>query len=431
MERGPKAGWLSGRRLAAFASYVWARFNDDQCLRIAASLSYTTMLSLVPLTAIAFAIFSAFPVFGELQREIQGFVFANFLPSAIDDVQQHLDGFVGKARGLTALGVVGLAVTAMLLLSTIESAMNAIFRVSRPRPLMPRLLVFWAILTVGPVLLGASFSLSTYVYALGEETGLGVLAGPVGPLTRVAPTVLAMAAFAVFYAIIPNRPVRFRHAVVGGVLAGLVFAGLRHGFALYVTAFPAYQTLYGALSAVPMFLIWMYLSWSVVLAGAVVTAALPAWGGGIDGARAEAPGARLMLALRLLAALYAATAAGQGPKRRRLIEVSRADDATVDAMLAGLKRAGYADVTAEGRWLPTRDAERTTLLDVYEALGLAVAVAEPPPAGAEPWQRRAAALVGAGGAAQAEAMRVPLKVLFADEAAERAGAQALPLRRTP
>jgi len=421
--------------LRAFGRIVWRRFGEDKCLRVAASLSYTSLLALVPLVAVGFAVLSAFPVFETVQKDIQAFVFDNFLPSAVDEAQAYIDQFVGKARELTGPGIIGLALTAMLLLSTIETAMNAIFRVTRPRPLVPRVLVFWAVLTLGPLLLGASFSLSTYMVALTASAEIEAFTGPLGRLARLLPLVLAVAGFTVFFTIIPNRPVKIRHALAGGVVAGVLLSGLRYGFAQYITHFPTYETLYGALATVPIFLVWMYVSWVVGLIGAVVAAALPSWRRGLAAAgSARAAGDGLVLALEILAALYGAIRAGRGIKRRLLIGRINASEAGVDAMLAQLRTAGYADVTSEGHWLPSRDPDTATLYDLYRALGLGFDIGAPAAEEDVPaWRRRLDTVAYATVDSEAELMGMTLRDLLAEEKDEgkTEGAEPLPLRRSP
>ena len=215
------------KNAAAFFPYSWYRFSDDRCLRMAASLSYTSLLAVVPLTAIAFSMLAAFPVFEGVRGDFQAALFSNFLPQSADAMREYFDQFVANTAKLTAVGIIGLAVTAILLLGTIEADLNVIFRVPRPRALIPRLLVFWAVLTLGPLLLGASFSLSTYFFALTQWAGLDQGTGPLERLTRLLPTVISLITLTLFYMIIPNRPVALRAAVVGGTIAGLMLGLLR------------------------------------------------------------------------------------------------------------------------------------------------------------------------------------------------------------
>ncbi|MDH5189489.1 MAG: YihY family inner membrane protein, partial [Rhodospirillaceae bacterium] len=289
-----------------FSRLVFKRFGNDGGMRIAASLSYTSLLAIVPLGAIAFAILRAFPVFDNIRDRLQGLVFDAFLPETISSVQEHFANFVGKAGGLTAIGIVALALVAIMLLATIEAALNDIFRVKSKRAFIPRMMMFWAVLTMGPMLMGGSLSLATYLFAITKMTDVSNLSGIGWVMTRSIPTVLAIFAFSVFYAIVPYRPVRVIHALVGGISAGLLFALVRKGFAFYVEVFPAYQTLYGAVSVIPIFLIWMYLSWAVVLIGAEVTASMPEWGrkAAKSDLQSLSPANHLAIAIKVLEVLW-------------------------------------------------------------------------------------------------------------------------------
>ncbi len=191
-------GVESGQSLA-FVSYVVGRFLADRCLRMAAGLSYTSLLAIVPLTAIAFSMLAAFPVFEGVREQFQEAVFANLLPQSADAMREYFDRFVGNTSSLSAVGIVALAMTAILLLGTIEADLNSIFRVGQPRALAPRMLVFWAMLTLGPLLLGASFSLSTYFFAATEWLGVDLAGGPVGMLTGFVPTFIIIVLLSLFY----------------------------------------------------------------------------------------------------------------------------------------------------------------------------------------------------------------------------------------
>lgn len=263
--------------VGTFARYTFTRFAGDRCLQMAASLSYTSVLALVPLMAVGFAVLTAFPVFDRIQEDLQDFIIGNFIPDAGAVLQAQVAGFVQAARNLTGIGVLALAVTALILLATIESALNTIWRVERSRPFVQRFLVYWAILTLGPMLLGTSLSLFSYVFTATHVAGVESFTGPLGRFTRILPFLLVIVAFALLYVVVPNRAVRWRHAAAGALAAALLFEALQRGFALYLLHFPAYQAIYGALSAVPVFLVWMYVSWAVVLFGAEIAASLPEW----------------------------------------------------------------------------------------------------------------------------------------------------------
>jgi membrane protein len=357
----------------AFLAFSLKRFSEDRCLRMAASLSYTSLLAVVPLTAIAFSMLAAFPVFEGIREEFQTALFSNFLPQSAQAMREYFDQFVANTARLTAVGIVGLAATAVLLLGTIEADLNAIFRVARARAMIPRLLVFWALITLGPILLGASFSLSTYFFALTRLVGVEADGNFFAEFTQYLPTFMVMVALTLCYVIVPNRRISFVDAVIGGVLAGILFGLLRKGFGLYVSKFPTYQTIYGAVSVVPIFLVWMYMSWAVVLFGAVMTASLGEWRtGSRKVGRTLGPEDMLIATLHILERLFRSSREGQGVSRARLLkETALAGDVLV-SLLARLERCGYADQTASRGWVVVRDLSSVTLYELMRDLDLAI-----------------------------------------------------------
>ena len=359
-------------RLKPFLFYVWARFASDRCWRMAAGLSYTSLLAIVPLSAIAFSMLAAFPVFEGVKVQFQGALFDNLLPQSAEAMQEYFNTFISNTAGLSAVGIIALAGTAVLLLGTIESDLNAIFRVKRPRAMAPRLLVFWAMITLGPLLLGASFSLSTYIFAATKWLGIDVFSGPLGLLTKSVPTVIIVILLGLFYLLIPNRPVSIRAACIGGVSSGLLFAGLRQVFGWYVATFPTYQNIYGALSVVPIFLVWMYLSWTVVLFGAVLTASLSEWqssgGKPTDGVLHAGP--RMVVGLRILDLLFRASATGTSVTRRMMLGDIGCGEEAAERVLTYLRDAQFIQRVEAGGWVISRDLSQATLYDLYLALEL-------------------------------------------------------------
>lgn len=404
------------RRVVGFCRYVWWRFQSERCLRMAASLSYTSLLAIVPLTAIAFAMLAAFPVFDGVREQFQLVLFSNLLPDSAEAMRDYFDQFVRNTARLTAVGIIGLALTAVLLLGTIESSLNAIFRVARPRALVPRLLAFWALITLGPLLLGASFSLSTFFFAATEWLGLDILTGPVGRLAKFMPTIIIVVLLIFFYAAIPNRPVRLGAAVLGGIVAGVLFAALRNVFGYYVANFPTYQTIYGAVSVVPIFLVWMYLSWAVVLLGAVLTAAAGEWrlAGGRPTADVLPAGPRLKAAVAILSELGAAARTGGSVTRSRLLRRTHVGDWVLDRLLGELRDAKFVEHAAAGGWLLARDLNRATLVELLDALGLGIG--DDMARAADAGTRLGAALADARGRTQ-QALAVSLADLADDDAA--------------
>ena len=366
-------GLAASARVAAagaFLAFLLRRFRDVRCLRVAASLSYTSLLALVPLLAIVFSVLAAFPVFDAIKEEIRRFIFLNVAPHAGEQARNYVDTFVANTNQLTALGVVGLAATAIMLLSTIENAFNFIWRVVRPRRLSQRLVAYWTVLTLGPLLAGGAISMSAYLYATVRWTGLE--AADVGVLARMMPFVLTVAAFAVLYVTLPNCRVRWAHAATGGLVAAALFELLKQGFGEYVQAFPAYRTIYGAMSSLPLFLIWMYLVWSVILFGGVIAAAWPEWRA--ERARSAlpnlTPGIRLALTLKILSNLQVAQREGRSVDRESLTDAVGGESGRLRRVLDPLVRERYAVEAEDGSWLLARDLAQTTLYDLCRSLGM-------------------------------------------------------------
>ena len=369
------AAWIrltfDPQRIGRFAGYCLRRFFSDDCPRSAASLSYASLLAMVPLAAIGLAILSGFPVFDAAREQIQDLIFRSFLPESSAAVSGHFSVFIENTRNLTGPGVLALLVTALLLLANIDRALNAIWRVTEPRPLGLQLLVYWAMLTLGPLLLGASVSLSGYAFAVVQWSGIGADTDGFVALTRLLSVVLATLGFALLYLVVPTRSVRIGHALAGGGLAAVVLEFLKYGFGLYLTHFPSYQAIYGALSTIPIFLIWMYLSWAVVLLGAEVTAALPEWRAvSARDRRTLNAGERLALSLSVLLRLRRAQRDGQQLRSRALRQGLPATPAEVDDTLQRLRRHGLALRSATGSWLLARDLAAVTLEDLCGLLGL-------------------------------------------------------------
>ncbi|OGP59483.1 MAG: hypothetical protein A2V65_09530, partial [Deltaproteobacteria bacterium RBG_13_49_15] len=254
--------WIS------FSRHVWVRFQEDRCTFIASSLTLTTLLSLVPLMAVALAIFSAFPDFTQLITEIQDFLFRNFVPAAGEVVQKYIQDFVSQAQRLKAFGIVFLIITALLMMATIDNALNTIWRVKVKRQWVRIFLLYWAILTLGPILVGFSVGLTSYFVSLPV---ISDAAEQVGSLIATAlPFFLTAIALTMAYVSIPNCKVRIGHALFGGIIAALLFELAKRGFALYITTVPTYKLVFGTFATIPIFLVWVYLSWLVVLFGAEI-----------------------------------------------------------------------------------------------------------------------------------------------------------------
>ncbi|MDO6685452.1 MULTISPECIES: virulence factor BrkB family protein [unclassified Agarivorans] len=257
----------------SFSHFLIQRIKQEKLTMIAGSLAYVTLLSLVPLVAVTFSIISAFPVFAGFQIHIEDFVFSNFVPASGEVVKENLRGFVENASKMTAVGIAALAVVALMLISTIDKSLNMIWRVKVKRRWSSAFPMYWMILTLGPLLMGGSLALSSYIFSMqlfADETLLGIW----NQLLRMVPLLFSIGAFCLLYLLVPNQSIRFKHGLTGAVVAALLFELGKRGFALYVASFPSYQVIYGALASIPILFVWVYVSWVVVLIGAEITAAL-------------------------------------------------------------------------------------------------------------------------------------------------------------
>lgn len=260
--------------LAAMAAHMARVFVQHNCLTSAGALSFTSLLAIVPLAAVGLAILAAFPAFAGVGDMVTGFVLKNFTPDANAAFQQSFATFVANADSLTGFGILFLIFTSAMLLYEIEITFNHIWQAPERRTLMARLTIFWTVMSLGPILLGIglSFSVPLFAYAVSAD---GAAVQSIGAVVQSLPIVLEIIGFSLLYIALPNLPVRVSHALLGGVIAGALFEALKLGFAIYIRNFAAYDAIYGALSALPVFLIWTYLSWAVILFGAVVAAELP------------------------------------------------------------------------------------------------------------------------------------------------------------
>jgi membrane protein len=270
--------------------------------------------------------------------------------------------FTRNAGRLTAIGLAFFFVTAVMLMMTIDVSLNRLFHVQRARPMLQQVLMYWAVLTLGPVLIGGSLSMTSF--AIGASFGWLQLGGLGNLLLGVMPFVFTCAALTLLYAVVPNRSVEARHALIGGIAAGIAFELAKRGFAIYLARFPTYTLIYGAFATIPIFLVWLYLSWVVVLAGATVTAMLPAY----RYARGKPiPGRDFMDALAVLRVLARAQDGGKAVRLRQIASEVRVMPERAEAALERAARLGWTVRSERDAWVLARDADAVTVEDLFRA----------------------------------------------------------------
>lgn len=359
------------KRLARFAA---KRSAEDRIPQVAGSLTFTTMLALVPLVTVAFELFTAFPMFASFQISLQGFLADHLMPAQFNvQIFKYLNQFASKAKGLTTAGLIVLVVTSVMMMMTIESAFNLIWRVRKPRPFAQRVLAYWALITLGPLLFGVSLSISSYLFTQSlAMTGASATPPIVEWLLTFASLPLTVLAFTLFYVYLPNCTVAWRDAVLGGLFAAVAFELAKRGFGYYVRRIPTYTAVYGAFAALPVFLLWMYLSWFITLLGAMLTSALPAIRVG-QFHRVHYPGSDLLDALELLTRLAEARAAGKpGYSAVRLAATLRFDVETAQRLLAVMEEHEWVARLDRGdgspRYVLLANPEQLTLATLFDVL---------------------------------------------------------------
>ncbi|MFA5370869.1 MAG: YihY family inner membrane protein [Sideroxydans sp.] len=354
-----------------FLRFVLVRLRQDRCAEMAASLTFTTLLSLVPLLTIMLTVFSAFPVFADLSASLKSFVLSNLLPETGGRlISGYMEQFAESASRLTAVGIAFLGVTAMWMMLTIDNAFHRIFRASRQRNLLQRVLVYWAVITLAPLLVGASLSLTSWLAGLSMGHGSKQLSSFDVGILKLFSVSLTSVAFTLLFRVVPNRYVPMLHALIGGVVAAIAFELMNRVFAYYITQFPTYKLIYGAFSSLPIFLLWIYLSWLVLLIGALIAAAIPHWRSShalkIDQAT------RLYFALRILKEMDAGMQSGEVQSLPSLSRQLRIGYEEVENIMTQLTKARIVGKLSESGWglvrvpdqVKTSELTRLFLLDV-------------------------------------------------------------------
>ena len=312
---------------------LWQRFREDRLGLTASSLTFTTTIALVPMATVMLAVFTAFPVFSRFQQSLQQYFVQALVPDSIaKPVLTALTQFALKANSLGTVGLVLLGLTALALMLTIDRTLNNIWRVRQPRPIAQRVLVYWAAATLGPLLLGVSLTLTSYAVSASRGV-VGALPGGLGYVLNLLEFTLLASAMAALFHFVPNTHVRWAHAWAGGLFVSAGMEVAKKGLAYYLSHVPTYTTVYGAFATVPIFLIWLYLGWVIVLLGAVIAAYAPSLGMRVV-RRANTPGYRFELGLEALGHLERARRGeAQGLSLEALARCMRTDPLQIESVL--------------------------------------------------------------------------------------------------
>ena len=251
--------------------FLIQRAKQDNIKVPAGYLAYVTLLSLVPVLAVVFDMLSAFPMFSELEKTLESFIYNNFVPASGEMIQSHISGFIENTKQMTVMGITSLVIIALLLISAIDQSINRIWRSTKKRRALYSFLIYWAILSIGPIVLGSSIALTSYSIAIIRDHGFLSFGEQA---VSYLPFLFTWAAITSVYTIVPRQKVSVRYALIGGLVATLLFFVGTEVFSLYITNFPTQQLIYGALAILPILFIWVYFSWYIILTGAIVTATL-------------------------------------------------------------------------------------------------------------------------------------------------------------
>ncbi len=349
-------------RILGFAIFIWKRSSEFRLNQVAASLSFTTLLALVPFFTVTFIVISAFPVFSELTERFQVFLAEALMPEyASKVIGTYMKDFTAKAGNLTAIGIIVLVVSSVLLIMTIERTFNQIWRTRQQRPVVTRVLVYWGILTLGPLILGAGLSLWGWLFS----TTTFPLDYPFfGLIIRVSGSIaLTTLLLWSLYRFVPHRYVPNRHALIGAFVAALALEIARRVFAFYIGNFASYHLIYGAFAVLPVFLIWLFCLWYILLAGAVLTASFSYWWGDAFRYGYDTRG-RFGDILKIMLALYEAQLRGRAVNVRKLRDKVQMGYDELGNLLDSLAKKDYIAMEKRG-WILKTSVHQILLSDLF------------------------------------------------------------------
>lgn len=260
-------------KLRFFIKLFVFRFQQNKIGIYSGYLTYSTLLAIVPLIMVIFSVFTLMPIFDEATELLKQFMYDNFAPNASDMMQQYLDLFVDNSKKMGIVSILGLVVVAVMLISSIDNALNDIWHNTKQRRVILSFIIYLGVLVFGPIFAGASIAISSYIFSLELFSTDGIFSFS-HHLLKLMPFFLIWIMFSLVYTIVPNTNVRFIHSAIGALVAGLFFTLGKEIFIWYITTFPSYQAIYGVLATIPIMIVWIHLSWKVVLLGGQIASVL-------------------------------------------------------------------------------------------------------------------------------------------------------------
>ncbi len=297
-----------------FLRYLLNRFKQDRCAQSAAALTYMSLFAIVPLMTVMYSVLAALPAFDTVGEQIQSYIFSELIPSGGSEISEYMRQFSSQAINLTGVGIGLLVITAILMLKNIENVFNAIWKTRTNRSGVSSFLLYWAVLSLAPFCIGIALAITTYLASLSVFiTELDVIG--IGPqLLPLVPSLMGVAACILIYATVPYCPVPFKHALTGGITAVALFVAAKTLFTKLIVG-SSYTFIYGAFAAIPLFLLWLYVSWQIILLGAVLVHSLSSY------SQTKIRRSGLLIdALSILYLLWGKQGQGQGASEREIMD---------------------------------------------------------------------------------------------------------------
>lgn len=348
-----------------YVKYVALQFFRDNCFESASALTYTTLLSLVPLMAVSVFVIKGIPYFQDLWMDAQQYIFSHFVPATGKEVQKYLQEFIKNSGQLSVIGVLFLIFSSMILIFTIEQTFNRIWGVKSTRGVLGTFLLYWAILTLLPILMGSSFGVSSYLWSLPLWQDTAIKLGIFNYILRATPFLLIWLSFTLIYILIPNCKVNRVHACIGGFIVAILFEISKKLFTSYVSGITLNALIYGAFATVPFFLLWIYISWMIILLGAELVNAM-------QHNQFEAKTSSewcFLQAYKWLYILWYAQREGCSLSAKELFtKEGKLTAANPYTQLYKLEKESWIKKTDNGDYILARDLSLVTLYDLYHSL---------------------------------------------------------------